>query len=241
MPDLNESLRRIAKATEGLEAQPAAGQQATPTKKSFKPEEFDAYVAEQMAKGTKDPADVAKARVAALHKAMTDATAAWGANAAAVEVDVFVEPAVAETPIEKTMRVFKSLHVAISKGGALHKPLAKSTEGKALIQKAGSPTAVLERIATMFGYDLATLEAKGDSLSWKVESAIHALQQAAKLEKVLNNFADVAKADTEEDEDPLVPVGKSGVKKSAWGAGGDLSAERAQRNKSANTNAAVQD
>src|SRR6476661_1695262 len=124
MPDLNESMRRIAKATEALEPQPAAGQQTTPMKKSFKPEEFDAYVAEQMAKGAKDPADVAKARVTALHKAMSDATAAWGAKAGTVEVEVFVEPAAAEAPIMKMMRTYKSLHVAISKGGVLAEPLA---------------------------------------------------------------------------------------------------------------------
>lgn len=81
---------------------------------------------------------------------------------------------------------------AIAKASAkspLHAKLAKSDDGKSLIAKAGEATAILQKIAGMFGIAYSDSE---DLLDWElrcdVGDMISALQSAAKLEVVMSTL-----------------------------------------------------
>lgn len=245
---LKGSLERIQKATAAIAPAAASDGAATPAKKSIKPEELTTYISEQVTKAKAETVEVSKARLTALEAVMKTATEGFAKGSATVEIDVFADPPPPETPVTKAMKVLKSLHTELSKGGSLHETFAKSKDGKALIQKAGvSATALLERVATMFGYDMATLEKNGSSLAWKVEDAVRTLEQAARMEKMMTGLTsalgmdgDLSKSkkpdETNTPEEPAAPVAtptkKSGS--SAWGSG-DLSASRAATRKGQDT------
>jgi len=82
--------------------------------------------------------------------------------------------------------------IMVSKASAaspLHAKLGKTDQGKALIAKAGEATAILAKIASMFGL---TYESSSDlldcELRWDVGDMITALQSAAKLESVMTTL-----------------------------------------------------
>jgi hypothetical protein len=232
-PTLDAARNRLKKATALLNPA-AAAENAAPVKKAMDKAAFDAYVSEQIAKATKDSAEVAKSRLAALAATM-QLGAETLAKATTVDVELFQDPPAPETALSKYIGVLKSLHSELTKKDSeLAAAITKSKNGKELVKKAGmSASALLEKVAKMFGYDLATLQAHGSSLSWKVETAVSALENAARLEKVMNGLESViggvTKADTDDEDEEQ---GKAPTKKSAtavWGSSvSDLSAQRAE-------------
>jgi hypothetical protein len=85
-----------------------------------------------------------------------------------------------------------------SEKSPLRAKLAKSDQGKVLVAKAGEATAILQKIATMFGIEVADTEDLLDcELRWDVGDMISALQSAARLENVMSTLGGTMTLKTE--------------------------------------------
>lgn len=222
-----DATSKIKKSTEALtNAGDAAGAAtAAPVKKSFTLKDWNSYVTEQVAKAAKEEATVAQKRLTALAKATTEARAAFEKETS-VEVEVFPEATAkvetAKGAFRKSMgQALKNIHVALGEGGVVKQELAKSKSSRIAMKKAagGDAQAMIEKIADMFDIDLAELEKDGGCLSWRIESAVRVVEQAAKAEKMLAKLSSVLGVKKDKEgvtKGNVNKAAKDKAKKSVW-------------------------
>ena len=184
--------------------------------KTFTKEEFGVYVDQQLEKASTDATDEVRiARVKALREIITAAKASF-ALAESASFTVYTDPLQGPPPTTKTVEAPANLP-ALGDGNVQYDPfvnksvgavmvsmakhlvdpksithveLAKSEDAvtKALIEKAGSASALLLACAQAFG--IKPEETDGDeyrsSIAWKVRDIICAVEQAARVEQAMN-------------------------------------------------------
>lgn len=201
MSNLSNSGERLAKAAalaKGTTGETKKDEPAKePAKKTFDKSAWDAHLAEQVEKASKDAPEVAKARLATLAKGTAAAKEAFTKADATITVEVFEDAAAAVEPegIALARKCVQLAH-ALRKGMPLRSKLIKARKvdieenGETSILKSMDAVAMLEHIGKVFGIDVNDPKNSGD-IAWKVHDAIRVIENAARLQTTMANMAKV--------------------------------------------------